>query len=128
MKSAGFYRQLLHGNAQGPDLGEAVAHPIPEAERDVLSRYLRECPVLAATSRSADDVLDPTKTKVSRINIHTDGEWEWPEDLAYYVETYGARLPPGLAKRAQELRPPEFTDEQLALISDRSLDDPAHFE
>jgi len=93
MKSLGFYRQLRHGYPQGPDLTAAVDGSLASTARTEVARYLRECPVVAATTQRADDVLDTRHTNISGINIHTDGTYVWPEDLAYYVRlARGPRL------------------------------------
>ncbi len=103
----GFFAQLPHGHADGPDLILAIgretavhgAHSSdPQSVMDPgmrceIARYLRGCPVVVATSQRVDDVVDPSKHEVSGINIHTDGTYLWPEDLAYYVEAYGVAVP-----------------------------------
>ncbi|HEX3764094.1 MAG TPA: hypothetical protein VHW23_35615 [Kofleriaceae bacterium] len=40
------------------------------------------------------DVLAPKGDYICAPNIHTDGAYAWPEDLAYYVERYHVALPP----------------------------------
>jgi hypothetical protein len=93
MRAIGFFRQLRHGLPKGPDIHEALRVPLAPEERGPLAAYLRACPVFAATGSRGDDVLDPTRRQVSRIDTHTDGAYVWPEDLAYYVEVYGVRPP-----------------------------------
>jgi hypothetical protein len=109
MEAIGFFRQLRHGLPKGPDLHAAIKDPLPVEERGALAEYLRRCPVFDATSDRGDDVLDPSKREVSAINTHTDGEYLWPEDLAYYVETYGARPPADFLDHVKHARDiPEF--------------------
>ncbi len=118
MKSLGFYRQLRHGYPQGPDLTAAADGSLPSRARTEVARYLRDCPVVAATTQRADDVLDPRQTNVSGINIHTDGTYVWPEDLAYYVERYGVAVPDDLAERAHRDEIPELDQEEMGRIED----------
>lgn len=117
MKSLGFYRQLRHGYPHGPDL-EAEAASAPMEARTEVARYLRECPLVTATTQLADDVLDPRHTNISGINIHTDGTYVWPEDLAYYVEVYGVAVPDDLAARAHSEQIPDLDHEQMGRIED----------
>lgn len=117
MKSLGFDRQLRHGYPHGPDL-EAEAASAPMEARTEVARYLRECPVVAATTQRADDVLDPRHTNISGVNIHTDGTYVWPEDLAYYVEVYGVAVPDDLAARAHSEQIPDLDHEQMGRIED----------
>jgi len=39
------------------------------------------------------DVFKPKGDYIGAPNIHTDGVYAWPEDLAYYVEHYHVALP-----------------------------------
>ncbi|MGZ4654788.1 hypothetical protein [Oryzihumus sp.] len=93
MIAVGFFAQRNGGVRPGPDLRAALADPLPESDRADLVRYLLTAHVLAATSSRVIDVLNPELGEVSGENIRTDGEYLWPEDLAYYVQTYGARPP-----------------------------------
>lgn len=116
MHTAGFFRELDHGLPDGPRIAEALADPLEEAERPVIAQYLRECKVVAATSEQADDVVDESRTSVSPINIRTDGETVWPEDLAYYVEQYGVRPPPPLLERARTGTAPQISRQELDAV------------
>lgn len=93
MKAVGFFRQRDGGAYPGPDVLEAIAVPLTEEERRPVVRYLRAGTPLAVTGSRTVDVLAPERGEVSGVNVLTDGEFAWPEDLAYYVETYGARPP-----------------------------------
>lgn len=96
----GFFRELPHGRPDGASLREAAGSPIDLDLRQPVAHYLRTAPVLAATTVLVDDALDPTRTGVSGISIRTDGQSYWPEDLAYYVAEYGARIPDDVVARA----------------------------
>src|SRR6266550_8203775 len=84
-KRVGFFRELKHGDPDGPVLAEAVRNEPGPDERDLVA-YLRGATVLAGAPGLADDALDTSKTQVSPFHICTDGTWMWPLDLAYYVE------------------------------------------
>jgi hypothetical protein len=89
---AGFFRELEHGNRQGPSIIEAT-NQIAPPDRNRVVQYLRSGSVLAATAcLAAEDWFDSTKTSGS-VEVLTDGVWAWPGDLAYYVENYGVGIP-----------------------------------
>lgn len=50
------------------------------------------------------------------MNLRTDGEYLWYEHVAYYVETYGFKLPHGLVARAIAGDPPSLDKEERARI------------
>jgi hypothetical protein len=106
MKAAGFFRELPHGLPSGDAIFDAERDALGPDERATVAAYLRGCHVIAATSVLADDVLDPSLKAVSPISVHTDGESVWPEDFAYYVETYGISPPTALLERAMHNDPP----------------------
>lgn len=120
MRPIGFYRQLRHGQPDGPDLEaqRAKGEPVDEATRRSVAQYLRECYVIAATSQRAGDALNPSKADVSPINIHTDGTYVWPEDLAYYVETYGVPVPTDLVLRARTGYTPQLDRDEADRVTD----------
>lgn len=113
MEAFGFFRELGHGLPSGPSLEDARDPSMPSEERARLAGYLRSGHVVAATSALVDDVLDPSRTEVSTMNVVTDGHWVWPADLAYYVEQYGVTLPDALAARAHA-GPPDVSDGEAA--------------
>ncbi|MGZ4636768.1 MAG: hypothetical protein ACXVYY_17115 [Oryzihumus sp.] len=120
MKSIGYFRQLDHGMPDGPDLVEAIAVPLPDDEREPVARYLRAGFPLVVTGSLGTDFFAPERGEVSRINTMTDGEFLWPEDLAYYVETYGARPPADfLAHVRAQGSPPRLTKDELAALMKR---------
>ncbi|HEX8971611.1 hypothetical protein [Oryzihumus sp.] len=118
MKFIGYFRQLDHGMPDGPDLVEAVAVPLPEAEREPLASYLRAGFPLVVTGSLGTDFFAPERGEVSRINTLTDGEFLWPEDLAYYVETYGARPPAEFLEHVKaQGSPPKLDQDELATLT-----------
>jgi hypothetical protein len=124
LKSLGYFRELRHGNDDGPSLSDAVrnAHKAPRDEGKIAS-YLRQSPTIVATTHFVDDVIAPQHTEIAVPHIHTDGTWEWPEDLAYYVETYHIALPPEFVEhvRGQNYQPPRLTKEERITLGDELL-------
>jgi hypothetical protein len=116
----GFFRELRHGDADGPSLGELVAAG-PVAVDPRMLGYLEHGPVMATTGRLVDDVLDPARTGVAPLDVRTDGVWAWPGDLAYYVRTYGVPLPDDLVghARAADWEPPELGVDDLMAVSEQ---------
>lgn len=111
---AGFFKELPHGKPNGPSLASARGVLKP-TDRARIARYLRGGSELASTvGTKATDWFDAQKT-VGPLAIRTDGEWAWPSDLPYYVETYGVEVPRDLVVRMEErdwtCRP--LSDEEL---------------
>jgi hypothetical protein len=118
LQALGFFCELRHGDPQGPSIHDAVATPLPEATRTPVARYLADAPIMIATTALADDILDPSRTDVSGISVHTDGTFVWSEDLAYYVRTYGALVPDALVQRAISGSPPDLSDDELMALAE----------
>jgi len=58
-----------------------------------VARYLRGGKILVASPGLARDIYDRTVVAGSH-SMRTDGDFVWPDVLAYYVEKYGIELPP----------------------------------
>lgn len=115
IERVGFFRELRHGEADGPSLS-AIRDRLDAADVEMVAGYLDSAPTLAATGSLVDDVLDPGKKGVARLEIATDGAWVWPRDLGYYVRTYRVALPPEFVAtiRARQGAPPAMSDADLA--------------
>jgi hypothetical protein len=57
--------------------------------RDELLEYLRAGQPVATTTSTMDDVVDPDRGRVVPMSFRTDGEWIWPDTIAYYLENHG---------------------------------------
>jgi len=88
----GFFRELKHGRADGPSLREAMRDKGKPGESRIAA-YLRTAPILCHALGPVTDVFEPKGDYICAPNIHTDGAYAWPEDLAYYVERYHVALP-----------------------------------
>lgn len=91
MEQLGFFRELPHGDPDGPSLLEAERRT--RDDEAAIVRYLAESPVLAVSGSVVHDILDPQHPVAGRNAVRTDGSWIWPDDLAYYVATYHVDLP-----------------------------------
>lgn len=87
----GFFRELPHGDPEGPSLLEAGRRT--RDDEPAIVHYLAESPVLVISGSVVHDVLDPQHPVAGRNAIRTDGVWIWPDDLAYYVANYHIELP-----------------------------------
>jgi hypothetical protein len=115
LRKAGFFRELRHGDRDGPSLADATADGGGSAEHTNAAAYLQRGAVLATTGMHVDDVLDPSNREIAELAILTDGTWVWPGDLAYYVHRYGATLPDEFVRHmeSQDWLPPPLTDADL---------------
>lgn len=91
LKKVGFFRELRHGEPDGPEL-RSLLSKVPQDDERRIVHYLRSGVVLIATPGFVEDVLSPGQV-VGSPDILTDGHWAWPGDLPHYVERYHARVP-----------------------------------
>jgi hypothetical protein len=118
VRQVGFFRELRHGDPDGPSLREAVGDGSDPADPEVVD-YLDAGSVVAVAGRDVDDVLDDSKVGVAPRDVRTDGVWIWPGDLSYYVRTYGIALPSEFVDhaRSQGWEAPALDGEALARVS-----------
>lgn len=91
MKQLGFFRELPHGDPEGPSLLEAGRRT--RDDEAAIVRYLAESPVLAISGNAVYDVIDAQHPIAGRNAVRTGGAWIWPDDVAYYVAKYHIELP-----------------------------------
>lgn len=110
LKRVGFFRELIHGDRDGPSLKESLGDRAATQNPQIV-RYLLDAPLMAAFPGLVDDVIKPTIT-IGPAHIRGDGVWMWPQDLAYYVERYEARLPDEFIAHitASGFRPPKESE------------------
>ena len=120
---AGFFRELGHGDPEGPSLVEARGR-VPPEERERLASYLRRGADLAATGQVCSDYFETSTLLPEALAIRTDGVWAWPSDLAYYVEKHGAEVPAALVDhiKAVGYSPVSLSEEELVDLSNRLID------
>jgi hypothetical protein len=88
----GFFRELEHGHPDAPTLRESMRDKGTPGESRIAA-YLRTAPIMFHALGPVTDVFKPKGDYICAPNIHTDGVFAWPEDLAYYVEHYHVALP-----------------------------------
>ncbi len=121
MKSVGFFRELRHGDPEGPSLRAARGRGRYEVGEVVT--YLQCASVIAVSGEMAYDLLDDDPTPIGGLSVHSDGEWVWPSDLAFYVAKYGVELPDELVIRIRENSgvPPHLSERRVSEVIDASL-------
>jgi hypothetical protein len=131
-RTVGFFSELRHGFPEAGSLRQSVSDT-PSPNEDLVVRYLdqgiRWCICLGG---DCHDVLDPENKVIEAVPprflargpvILTDGEWVWPGDLSYYVQTYHARLPDEFIShmRDSNWRVPEEDSVDLSQLSMTAL-------
>ncbi|MGW1617352.1 hypothetical protein ACWCQZ_50315 [Streptomyces sp. NPDC002285] len=86
----GFFREMPHGDPAGLSLAEAC-YDTPAPNEENVAAYLEQGHVRIAATGITYDVFDPD-ILVGAPHQLTDGRFEWPGDLAYYVRKYHLRL------------------------------------
>jgi len=100
VKRIGFFRELEHGNPDGPSLKD-VTRPNAGLHDAAVVEYLKKGIVMMAAPGIVRDVLNPGGP-IGSLSILTDGTYAWPSDLAYYVERYHAIVPVDFVAHAAE--------------------------
>ena len=91
LKAVGFFRELAHGDSNGARLADLRRKEASTEEARVVE-YLRKGVSLIVSPGVVYDVINGSGP-IGTGGILTDGEWAWPDDLSYYVETYHVALP-----------------------------------
>ena len=99
LRRVGFFRELPHGDPDGPSLDEACRPSASDVEASAL-RYLRAGEPYVRSPGVVFDVRDGSGP-VGTGTIRTDGQWIWPDDLAHYVERYHVELPDEFSARVR---------------------------
>lgn len=97
----GFFRELDHGDSDGPSLEESRMDA-PGPDEDRVAAYLTSGHLLRYSSEVATDWLaDDPDVKIGPPHILTDGTYAWPADLPYYVRNYHVWLPKHFIRHGQ---------------------------
>jgi hypothetical protein len=91
MNKIGNYKELSHGDRQGPYLKDCCREN-GEIDEAKIIEYLNNGEVLSISPCIVKDVLNPDIV-IGTLEYKSDGMWEWSNDLAYYVEKYHVVLP-----------------------------------
>jgi hypothetical protein len=88
-KSVGCFRDLGYEGA--PSVADVRGKRSPDHQAQVVA-YLKAGRVLVMSPGLVRDAFDRSSVAGSR-SIRTDGEFAWPDSLAFYVERYLVELP-----------------------------------
>ncbi len=98
--AVGFYRELPHGDLDGPSLVSSMRGQ-PQRHTAELLGYLEGGTIYAEALRNAEDQLVPLRGEIGPLRILTDGVCVWPSDVAHYVRNYHIRLPSWFVNHAR---------------------------
>ncbi len=91
MQSVGFFRELREGFEDGPSIRDAANRLAPSTAR-AAAEYLRGGTTYVAARLALRDFFGSGKASGTH-KVLTDGVWQWPQTLAFYVENYLVDLP-----------------------------------
>jgi len=98
LKPVGFFHELPHGDPNGPSLAESRRDKAADYEYAV-AEYLTKGSTYIVSPGPVWDVIDGDGP-IGTATVLTDGEWIWPSDLVYYLQTYHVELSPDFVKHA----------------------------
>lgn len=91
LRRDGFFRELEHGDSDGPSLLEAVrSEPHPDEQK--ILNYLRSGVVFVVIPMIVKNILHTECPDQVPAYIATDGVWAWPNDLQLYVSMDHVRV------------------------------------
>jgi hypothetical protein len=91
LKCIGFFRELPHGDPNGPSLVKSKREEAAENESQVIAYLSKGVPYIVSPG-PVWDVID-NEGPIGTGSVLTDGEWAWPDDLVSYVSKYHVALP-----------------------------------
>jgi hypothetical protein len=94
LKRAGYFRELDHGHPDGDSLMGSI-QTAPQDHETAIVTYLNMGATFAVSPCLIHDVINPEHPVICGLAVRTDGVWEWPSDLDYYVKQYHVKLPDG---------------------------------
>ena len=90
MTSVGFYKEMKLYNNNG-SISESIVESIDYNKEKVIN-YLNNHKVVGICARYAIDCITGEKIS-SGFKILNDGEYEWPDFLAYHIMKYNLKIP-----------------------------------
>jgi hypothetical protein len=117
LKRVGFFRELRHGEPDGPSLRVLQREHSGAYERELVGYLTQGIPFIVSPG-PVWDVFDQGGP-IGTGSILTDGAWAWPDDLSYYLQMYHVVLPDEFVNYAMmnTWRVPKITRAQLRLLS-----------
>ncbi len=93
-RRVGFFKELPYGRSD-----ESIEDWLlpknrePSHDRETLLAYLRTGEPRSVAAGIETDVLAKEKKIIGPMRILSDGNWQWPASLTYYVENYNLQIP-----------------------------------
>jgi hypothetical protein len=91
LERLGYFKEIFPGEQKLPSMASLLGQA-PQPDEELILAHLRAGRCTSASGGIMADAFDPTRRFASPA-IMTDGVWEWPSTLIYYVERYHCRLP-----------------------------------
>lgn len=98
VKEFGFFRELRPNDPSLPGI-ESGQENEPDPEALEVAEYLRSGVVYIAVPGTITDVLIEENPVIGAAHYLTDGEWIWPNELAYLVEMHRVVVPDEFRER-----------------------------
>lgn len=111
MRSFGYFREVAHGDPEGPSVHQRSG---PFGDRYRAARYLTTGALLVGAPGTTTCAFDRCEALLE-YHVMTDGEWHWPLDAAHYVERHNVAVPSDLLDHMRQLgfKPPALSRDQL---------------
>jgi len=91
LKQVGFFKELDYGDKQGESIYDFIS-ATPGLDEDKIINYLKSGIVFVVSPTVTQDVISKNEKYIDALKTLTDGVWEWPLDLVYYVREYHVAL------------------------------------
>ena len=103
LRPVGFFSDLAFGWAWATcRLGDAAgSRQFSTADLECILRYLNGGRPFLDVMLPVEDPLDPARPIVASGLIRTDGEWAWPDALAFFVERHDVGIPNEFVEHAR---------------------------
>lgn len=93
MKRFGWFSETLGGPRNDGPIQEWLLREPYEDKQRILG-YLRSGYVGDIATEISEDVLSADSRPIDVLYLLSDGVWEWPSDLTYYMDVYDVGLHP----------------------------------
>ena len=109
---------IENGTAYGmcPSITEFIDKKAADyQDKTQIAEYLETAQVVATTSRLRFPCVLTGKKFMGSLSYRTDGEWLWPDDLAYYLREHHVRLPEKMLEviRRNNYQPPDVDKDKI---------------
>jgi hypothetical protein len=114
LRPVGFYNLVGRSVVDGSHIKDAIRTEPHPHEQQILD-YLGDGVCAAACGGVMPDPVDPNLPEMLGLDIKSDGVWEWPQYLPYFVRTYHLTLLDEFVEhmKANDWRVPPVDPKQL---------------